>query len=156
MAQITVSINNRVYEIACDDGQEEHLARLGTYIDSKVTELAASIGQVGDARLLVMASLLIGVGNGGLGMTLWAAFSDVARQVAPGREGLAFAIFSASAKLALGAGVAALAVLLAVIPYRTGQADWIRLVMAAGPMLGSMAMVLLARVLHRSSGVAAR
>ena len=59
MAQITVSINNRVYEIACDDGQEEHLARLGTYIDSKVTELAASIGQVGDARLLVMASLLI-------------------------------------------------------------------------------------------------
>lgn len=59
MAQITVSINNRVYEIACDDGQEEHLARLGTYIDGKVTELAASIGQVGDARLLVMASLLI-------------------------------------------------------------------------------------------------
>ncbi len=59
MAQITVSINNRVYEIACDDGQEDHLARLGTYIDSKVTELAASIGQVGDARLLVMASLLI-------------------------------------------------------------------------------------------------
>lgn len=59
MAQITVSINNRVYEIACDDGQEEHLARLGTYIDSKVTELSASIGQVGDARLLVMASLLI-------------------------------------------------------------------------------------------------
>lgn len=59
MAQITVSINNRVYEIACDDGQEDHLARLGTYIDSKVTELSASIGQVGDARLLVMASLLI-------------------------------------------------------------------------------------------------
>jgi len=59
MAQITVTINNRVYEIACDDGQEDHLARLGTYIDSKVTELSASIGQVGDARLLVMASLLI-------------------------------------------------------------------------------------------------
>ncbi|MFN4281007.1 MAG: cell division protein ZapA [Alphaproteobacteria bacterium] len=59
MAQITITINNRVYEVACDDGQEDHLARLGTYIDSKVTELSNSIGQVGDARLLVMASLLI-------------------------------------------------------------------------------------------------
>jgi len=59
MSQITVTINNRVYEIACDDGQEDHLARLATYIDSKVSELSSSIGQVGDARLLVMASLLI-------------------------------------------------------------------------------------------------
>lgn len=59
MAQISLTINNRVYEVACDDGQEDHLARLGSYIDSKVTELSASIGQVGDARLLVMASLLI-------------------------------------------------------------------------------------------------
>jgi cell division protein ZapA len=59
MAQINITINNRVYEVACDDGQEDHLARLGTYIDGKVGELVASVGQVGDARLLVMASLLI-------------------------------------------------------------------------------------------------
>jgi cell division protein ZapA len=59
MSQINITINGRIYEIACDDGQEDHLARLGTYIDSKVTELAGSVGQVGDARLLVMASLLL-------------------------------------------------------------------------------------------------
>ncbi|OHC75820.1 MAG: hypothetical protein A3G18_12750 [Rhodospirillales bacterium RIFCSPLOWO2_12_FULL_58_28] len=59
MAQVTVAINGRKYQIACDDGQEAHLARLGAYVDKRIGELVASIGQVGDARLLVMASLLV-------------------------------------------------------------------------------------------------
>ena len=46
-------------QIACDDGQEAHLKRLGNYIDKRIAELVASVGQIGDARLLVMASLLI-------------------------------------------------------------------------------------------------
>ena len=59
MAQVSVTINGRRYEIACDDGQEAHLTRLSKYIDKRVGELVAAVGQVGDARLLVMASLLI-------------------------------------------------------------------------------------------------
>lgn len=59
MAQIKIKINGRTYEIACDDGQEEHVARLGRYLDTKVGELASQVGQVGDTRLLVMASLMI-------------------------------------------------------------------------------------------------
>lgn len=59
MAQVLVTINGRKYQIACDDGQEAHLSRLGSYIDKRVSELVAAVGQVGDARLLVMASLLI-------------------------------------------------------------------------------------------------
>lgn len=59
MAQVEVSINGRNYQIACDDGQEEHLAQLGDYIDKRVKELVAAVGQVGDSRLLVMVSLLI-------------------------------------------------------------------------------------------------
>lgn len=59
MAQVSVTINGRKYQIACDDGQEAHLSRLGSYIDKRVGELVAAVGQVGDARLLVMASLLI-------------------------------------------------------------------------------------------------
>jgi len=59
MAQVTVQINGRSYQIACDDGQEAHLTRLGGYIDNRVQELVAAVGQVGDARLLVMVSLLI-------------------------------------------------------------------------------------------------
>ncbi|MQA64463.1 MAG: cell division protein ZapA [Alphaproteobacteria bacterium] len=59
MAQIKVHINGRSYDVACDDGQEEHVLRLGRYVDKKVGELANQIGQVGDTRLLVMAALVI-------------------------------------------------------------------------------------------------
>lgn len=59
MAQVDVTINDRSYRIACDDGQEEHLTRLASYIDGRVQELVATVGQVGEARLVVMASLLI-------------------------------------------------------------------------------------------------
>jgi len=59
MAQVAVEVNGKRYEIACDDGQEAHLARLGEYIDTRIQELIAAVGQVGDMRLLVMGSLLI-------------------------------------------------------------------------------------------------
>lgn len=59
MGQVAITINGRNYDIACDDGQEEHLARLGLYLDQKVVDLVSNVGQVGDARLMVMASLLI-------------------------------------------------------------------------------------------------
>ena len=59
MAQVAVTINGRGYQIACDDGQEVHLRQLANYIDRRVAELVAAMGQVGDMRLLVMVSLLI-------------------------------------------------------------------------------------------------
>ncbi len=59
MAQVEISINGRNYQIACDDGQETHLAQLGEYVDRRVKELVAAVGQVGDSRLLVMVALLI-------------------------------------------------------------------------------------------------
>ena len=59
MAEITLTINNRNYDIACDDGHEDHLRRLGAYVDRRVNDLAAAVGQIGEPRLLVMASLLI-------------------------------------------------------------------------------------------------
>lgn len=59
MAQVSVTINGRIYQIACDDGQEANLTRLANYVDKRVGELVAAVGQVGDDRLLVMASLLV-------------------------------------------------------------------------------------------------
>lgn len=59
MPEVGVTINGRNYQIACDDGQEEHLAHLAAYVDKRVQELVAAMGQVGDSRLLVMASLLV-------------------------------------------------------------------------------------------------
>lgn len=59
MALVTVTLNGRKYEIACDDGQEAHLEKLAAYVDSRVAELVGAVGNVGDAQLLVMAGLVI-------------------------------------------------------------------------------------------------
>jgi cell division protein ZapA len=59
MSQISITINGRDYSIVCDDGQEQHLSRLAEYLDKRVAELVDSVGQIGDARLLLMVGLLI-------------------------------------------------------------------------------------------------
>ena len=59
MALITLTVHGHDYEMACDDGQEDHLRKLALYVDEKVQELAQSAGQAGEKRMLIMASLLI-------------------------------------------------------------------------------------------------
>jgi cell division protein ZapA len=59
MPELSVTINGRNYAIACEEGQEEHIGRLAGYVKVRVEELVESNGQIGDARLLLMASLLV-------------------------------------------------------------------------------------------------
>jgi len=59
MGQVNVSINDRSYSVACGDGEEEHLRELARYLDGHVADLAKSVGQVGDTRLLLLAGLLL-------------------------------------------------------------------------------------------------
>lgn len=59
MAQVSITINGRNYQVACDDGQEAQIKRLGDYVEKRLKELVAAVGQVGDSRLLVMVALLL-------------------------------------------------------------------------------------------------
>ena len=59
MAQVNLQINGRDYLIACEDGEEKHLTVLAKYINGQVEGLVESVGQVGEARLLLMASLMV-------------------------------------------------------------------------------------------------
>jgi cell division protein ZapA len=59
MAQVQVTVNGRNYTLACDDGEEEHLTFLAASVDSRVSELVAGIGQIGEGRLLLMTGLLM-------------------------------------------------------------------------------------------------
>jgi len=59
MARITVEINSRSYEMACEDGEEERLHTLAATLDGQVTELQSNFGQIGDLRLMVMAALTV-------------------------------------------------------------------------------------------------
>jgi cell division protein ZapA len=59
MAHVNVTINGRQYRMACEDGQEQHLIKLAKNLDERIQELRGKFGQIGDARLIVMAALTI-------------------------------------------------------------------------------------------------
>jgi len=59
MAQITVTINGRGYPVACSDGEEQRITELARYIDAKVKGFAQELGQIGEARLLVLTALIL-------------------------------------------------------------------------------------------------
>tara|TARA_B100000459_G_scaffold146799_1_gene114015 strand:+ start:1048 stop:1404 length:357 start_codon:yes stop_codon:yes gene_type:complete len=59
MSDVTIQINGRSYQIACEDDQEDHLRRLAEFLESRLQDVVSMVGQVGQDRLLVMASLLI-------------------------------------------------------------------------------------------------
>lgn len=59
MPQVTIEINGRTHVVGCGDGEEQRIAALSKYVDSKVRELAARVGPVGEARLLLLACLTL-------------------------------------------------------------------------------------------------
>jgi cell division protein ZapA len=59
MPQVTIAINGRSYAIACDPGEEERIRQLARMIDAKVVGFAKDAPQAGEARLLVLAALLL-------------------------------------------------------------------------------------------------
>lgn len=59
MGQVAVTVNGRPFKIACDDGQEPRIRRLAQYVDARIAEFVKSVGQAGEARLLLLAALAI-------------------------------------------------------------------------------------------------
>lgn len=59
MAQVNVTINGRVYRMACEDGQEAHLQGLAQRVDDIIHELRGAFGEIGDQRLTVMAAVTV-------------------------------------------------------------------------------------------------
>jgi cell division protein ZapA len=59
MAQVSVTINGRAYPVACDEGEEQRIQDLARAIDGIVNNFARQVGQAGEARLLVLAALVL-------------------------------------------------------------------------------------------------
>ncbi len=59
MPTVDITINGRTFTVQCGDNEELRVKRLAHYVDARVREQAAQYGQLGDARLLVLTSLLI-------------------------------------------------------------------------------------------------
>lgn len=59
MAEVTVTLNGRTYRLECGEGEESHLIALAEYLGSQVDTMMQKFGQVGDDRLILMASLMV-------------------------------------------------------------------------------------------------
>jgi cell division protein ZapA len=59
MSHINVTINGRQYRMACEEGQETRLLRLAESLESRIESLRGKFGEIGDARLTVMAALTV-------------------------------------------------------------------------------------------------
>ena len=59
MSHINVTINGRQYRMACEEGQEVRLLKLAESFESRIGSLRGKFGEIGDARLTVMASLTV-------------------------------------------------------------------------------------------------
>ncbi len=59
MSHVNVSINGRQYRMACEEGQEARLLKLAESLESRIQSLRGKFGEIGDARLTVMAALTV-------------------------------------------------------------------------------------------------
>jgi cell division protein ZapA len=59
MSHINVTINGRQYRMACEEGQEVRLLKLAEQLESRIQSLRGKFGEIGDARLTVMAALTV-------------------------------------------------------------------------------------------------
>jgi cell division protein ZapA len=59
MAQVTLRINGFAYTIGCQDGEEHHLEAMAAEVNRRIDGVRAAAGPSGEARMLVMAALLM-------------------------------------------------------------------------------------------------
>ena len=59
MNHINVTINGRQVRMACEEGQETRLLKLAESLETRIQSLRGKFGEIGDARLTVMAALTV-------------------------------------------------------------------------------------------------
>tara|TARA_B100001057_G_scaffold414821_1_gene432067 strand:+ start:362 stop:811 length:450 start_codon:yes stop_codon:yes gene_type:complete len=57
MANVNIKFNGKDYLLSCDDGQEESLKKLTSFLDSKYLELKKNLGNIGENKLLLITSI---------------------------------------------------------------------------------------------------
>ncbi len=57
MANVNIKFNGKDYLLSCDDGQEESLKKLTSFLDSKHSELKKKLGNIGENKLLLITAI---------------------------------------------------------------------------------------------------
>ena len=59
MANVNIKFNGKEFLLSCDDGQEEHLEELSTYLNDKFNDLKNSLGNIGENKLMLITSIKV-------------------------------------------------------------------------------------------------
>ena len=59
MPQVTLRINGYSYTVGCKEGEENHLEAMGAEVTRRIEGVRLAAGPSGEARMLVMAALLM-------------------------------------------------------------------------------------------------
>lgn len=59
MPEVTVEVGGRGFTVACQEGEEEFLRAAAALLDAEAAALVAQIGRMPEARMLLMAGLML-------------------------------------------------------------------------------------------------
>ncbi len=59
MAEVTITINGRHYDISCDSGQEGRIIDLAGYIDQKISQISQTGAAYNDSHLQILTLLVV-------------------------------------------------------------------------------------------------
>jgi cell division protein ZapA len=59
MPEVTIEIGGRAFEVACQAGEEPYLRAAAKMLDEEAAVLSAQVGRVPEARMLLMAGLML-------------------------------------------------------------------------------------------------
>ena len=57
MANVNIKFNNKDYLLSCDDGQEDSLKKLTSFLDKKYKDLKDELGNIGENKLLLITTI---------------------------------------------------------------------------------------------------
>ena len=59
MPEVTITIGGRNFEVACHEGEEQYLQAAAKMLDDEARVLSDQVGRMPEARMLLMAGLLL-------------------------------------------------------------------------------------------------
>ena len=66
MPEVTIEVGGRSFDVACQAGEEHYLQSAAKMLDEEASVLAAQIGRIPEARMLLMAGLMLADKTAGL------------------------------------------------------------------------------------------
>ncbi len=65
MPEETITIGGKQFQVACQEGEEPYLQAAAAYLDAEARQLIEQMGRVPEARMLLMAGLMLADKMGG-------------------------------------------------------------------------------------------